>query len=191
MLAIAPSSTDIERPAKTTSIARRRCGCGRLASRRRSVHGCFGTDGDSRTMIEPARQCQPRRPQPPLIPCSSARGLLDSRLGLRQVNADARHGLSHRRPARHRRGADRVPAGVLDRAFDLGRRAARHRGPGEQALRYRDPTRRDPRGVLGLSRALHPGRRRASPRTRSRSASSPTSSSPFCRRRWSGYSLTG
>src|SRR5205809_6746430 len=95
MLAIAPPSTDIERPAKTTSIARRRCGCGRPSCDGGRFMGVFGTDGDSRTMIEPARQCQSRRPQPLLDSLPSARRwvLLDSRLVLRQVRAHALTGL--------------------------------------------------------------------------------------------------
>src|SRR5215472_10248497 len=79
MLAIAPSSTDIERPAKTTSIARRRCGCGRpsRARGRFMLLGASKTGGASHQKV--VRFKQPQRLRGPfasLRHLSSMRGRL-------------------------------------------------------------------------------------------------------------------
>ena len=89
-----------------------------------------------------------------------------SALGLRTVDQGRRHG--------HRRGADRIPAGLEHRAPDPRRLAARlHRREG-QGVRDRDPDRRDLRRHPRLL-AAHPRHRRsASARSRGRSASRST-----------------
>ena len=76
----------------------------------------------------------------------------------------ARPPVRFRRHPRHRRGADRVPAGLLDRASDPRRRTDRVQRTRQQGVRGRDPARRDPRRVLGLSRAAVRRRHRAAQR---------------------------
>ena len=71
-------------------------------------------------------------------------------------NQDGSAHAPHRARPRHRRRADRVPAGLQHGAPDRRRLAARlHRRPG-QGVRDRDPGRRDARGLLGLPGAPAP-----------------------------------
>ena len=105
----------------------------------------------------------------------------------------------HRHPARHRRGSDRIPAGVLDRPPDPRAELFGYDAGAMVAVQHRDPARRDPggggtstgdlfwdtghrpaaaRGRSGALRAQHPARRSCprrciglSPRMRSTSCS--------------------
>ena len=87
----------------------------------------------------------------------------------------------HRRAPRHRRGPDRVPAGLLHRAPDRRRLALGYTGDQAQDLRDRDPGRRDPRRVLGVPGEARRGAARAVHRPARRSASRSTSASRSCR----------
>src|SRR3990172_11554516 len=51
---------------------------------------------------------------------------------------------------RYRRGPDRIPSHLFDRASDPGRRPARFQRREGQDVRDHDPVRRDSRGVLGV-----------------------------------------